>query len=171
MQDLTRDRELGRQRDLGFTTLDRKDRAVALLDNRHLHQEPFPASPSPSIQGQEGKADQPDVKHQVRPQRQASGGTTQRFTVRCCRIWLYGIKAPPAATRTHAVNRPSGRNHDTARGPGGPCSVAARPDGYHQPGGAWRRTRHDQPAELHVAPRYLTPRRRPTGGSPSPHRS
>ncbi len=100
MQDLTRDRELGRQRDLGFTTLDRKDRAVALLDNRHLHQEPFPASPSPSIQGQEGKADQPDVKHQVRPQRQASGGTTQRFTVRCCRIWFYGSRAACGGART-----------------------------------------------------------------------
>ena len=30
---------------------------------------------------------------------------------------------------------PSGRNHDTARGPDGPCSVAARPDGHHHPGG------------------------------------
>ena len=41
------------------------------------------------------------------------------------------FKAPPAAAhRTHAVAHWAVRpNHDTARGPGGPCSVAARPDG------------------------------------------
>jgi hypothetical protein len=38
----------------------------------------------------------------------------------------------PTSRRAHRSVRP---NHDTARGPGGPCSVAARPDG-HQPGGA-----------------------------------
>ena len=46
------------------------------------------------------KPSRPDVKHQVRPQRQASAGTGQCVTLRCCRIWLYGIKAPPAAART-----------------------------------------------------------------------
>jgi hypothetical protein len=36
VQGLARDPELGRHHDLGFTTPDRKDGAIALLDNRAL---------------------------------------------------------------------------------------------------------------------------------------
>jgi hypothetical protein len=52
----------------------------------------------------------------------------------CCRINLYGDQdTPPAAARTptrDVAHRAAHRNHDTARGPGGPCSVAARWTAY-----------------------------------------
>jgi hypothetical protein len=53
----------------------------------------------------------------------------------CCRIILYGIKAPAAPEQQAVV---SGRNHDTARGPGGPCSVAPGRDGRDQKAEAHR---------------------------------
>src|SRR5947209_5732692 len=49
----------------------------------------------------------------------------------------------------HRVVRPI---HDTARGPGGPCSVAARPDGLYQPGATHRREPYDQSGDPHAAP-------------------
>ena len=80
-----------------------------------------------------------------------------------------GSSAPPEATRWTA-----GRNHDTARGPDGPCSVAARPDGHHQPGAAAvhvpisprNHTRHigAQPRGTTVSSRHARPCR---GGSAS----
>jgi hypothetical protein len=49
----------------------------------------------------------------------------------CCRISLYGIKAPPAAshvpTGSAVVTRPWDRNHDTARGPTGRARSRAGP--------------------------------------------
>jgi hypothetical protein len=51
----------------------------------------------------------------------------------CCRICLYGVfqgaayDGAPDSCRTHRALRPI---HDTARGPSGPCSVAARPQGH-----------------------------------------
>jgi hypothetical protein len=64
----------------------------------------------------------------------------------CCRIWLYGVKGAacggaPESRRTHRALRSDPRR--CAR-PGGPCSVAARPEGHRQPGGTRRRQRHDQ---------------------------
>jgi hypothetical protein len=51
----------------------------------------------------------------------------------CCRIRLYvEIKAPPVAARTWRRSSPADRDRDTARGPGGPCSVTARSAGQHQ---------------------------------------
>jgi hypothetical protein len=47
----------------------------------------------------------------------------------CCRIQLYEIKAPylrRGASRWRHSARLIDRTHDTARGPDGPCSVAAR---------------------------------------------
>ena len=91
VQGLARDPELGRHHDLGFTTPDRKDGAIALLDNRHLHQSHSRSPHRPHRTARE-KPIRPDVKHQVRPQRQASGGTTHADSALCCRIVLYGIK-------------------------------------------------------------------------------
>jgi hypothetical protein len=44
-----------------------------------------------------------------------------------------GVKAPPTAARitTGPCARRCDRNHDAARGPGGPCSVATRSHGQH----------------------------------------
>jgi hypothetical protein len=55
-----------------------------------------------------------------------------------CRIILYGIKTRRLWQRTNSpVTRsstwPCDRNHNTARGPGGPCSAAARSLGRRPP--------------------------------------
>ncbi len=96
VQGLARHPELSRHHDLGFTALDCKDRTVALLDNRHLHQSHSRPPPPPSIQDSERKADQARC--------QASGETATSSIRRdntalhrvCCRIALYEIKVPLA---------------------------------------------------------------------------
>jgi hypothetical protein len=79
----------------------------------------------------------------------------------CCRITLYGIKCA-ACGGARDLTGLSGRDHDTARGPAGPCSVAARPDGHYQLGR--RCTRHEQPEDPHTVPWYLALRHRSAGG-------
>jgi hypothetical protein len=48
--------------------------------------EPIPASPHRPYRTAIGKPIRPNVKHQLKPQRQASGGTTHTSLSRCCLV-------------------------------------------------------------------------------------
>ena len=76
VQGLARDPELGGHLLLRFTAFDGQHGAVALLDNGQLDQGQSrpPATPSNQDGEQENRSG-PSVKHQVRPERQASAGT------------------------------------------------------------------------------------------------
>jgi len=94
-----------------------------------------------------------------------------------CRICLYGIKARRLRRRAHprpagSVTKAADPDPDTARGLR-PCSVGARPGGQHPARGA-PATGSAQGSRDRFAARpcpRATGRRRPPGGSPSPHRS
>jgi hypothetical protein len=96
----------------------------------------IPGLPTTVHTGHRGKSRSgPNVKRQVRPQRQASGGTTQTGSASSASVAEFRSmrSRPPAAARTPTGNpgatRSCDRNHDTARGPGGPCPIAARSHG------------------------------------------
>jgi hypothetical protein len=86
-------------------------------------------------------------------------------TWRCCRIWLYGIKSAVSGGAPHLPTRArlaAGPNRDTARGPCGPCSVAAVPDGQRHtvgvpPQAPSARKLHHLPAPVTDKPRGSTP--------------